>query len=197
MATAPAIHRSLGSSDLLGQLCDANVDDSHTLMDQVTTACSIEAVAALSAVCRHHRELCRPRLQQLFEQYEQVEAARATELCERLGYYYPTATTQRQMLNIRALTIPDNLPEPLRPLLGKWLQADGHLGQVSCVRCRSWIRTGEIIGWVELEPVRAGEPERLTPEERLALDRLDTPDGLLKTVLKHAHRKVCKYDLEG
>ena len=27
--------------------------------------------------------------------------------------------------------------------------------------------------------------------------QLDTPDGLLKTVLKHAHRALGKYDLAG
>jgi hypothetical protein len=44
--------------------------------------------------------------------------------------------------------------------------------------------------WIELESVRAGEPERMTADERFALDKLDTPDGLLKTVLKHAQREA-------
>ena len=29
------------------------------------------------------------------------------------------------------------------------------------------------------------EPQLMTPEERFTLEKLDTPDGLLKTVLKH------------
>ena len=79
-------------------------------------------------------------------------------------------------------------------MLGKRLQRNGRLSHVACVRCRSLVRTGEMIGWIELEAIRAGEPERLTLEERFTLDKLDTPDGLLKTVLKHAHRRLCNYD---
>jgi len=72
-------------------------------------------------------------------------------------------------------------------MLGRWLRVDGRLAHVNSVSCRQWVRTGESIGWIELKPVRAGECERMTPEEHFTLDKLDTPDGLLKTVLKHVH----------
>lgn len=92
--------------------------------------------------------------------------------------------------HVRSLTIPDKLPEHLRPLLGKWLRATGRLSRVGCVRCQSWIRPSEIIPWIDLAPVRAGEdiPER----HAVTLDRYDTADGLLKTVLEHAQTTIKK-----
>ena len=180
------------SSSLLDLLRDAQIDDARSLMHEVTSHCGAEAVAALSRASKRDHELCRERMHLLHEQHLLSER----DLATRLGYFYHKVPEPWQLLaNVRALTIPDNLPGDLRPLLGKWLRAEGRLGEVGCVRCRSWIRTGEIIGWIELEAVRAGEPQRLSPEERFALDRLDTPCGLLKTVLKHANRKMCKYDL--
>ena len=70
-------------------------------------------------------------------------------------------------------------------MLGQWLH-NGRLAQVTSVRCRSLVLSGKLIGWIELECIRAGTPERMTLEERFTLEKLDTPDGLLKTVLKHA-----------
>ena len=41
---------------------------------------------------------------------------------------------------------------------------------------------------IELEPVRAGEFELMSAEERFTLLKLDTPDGLLETVLADARQ---------
>ena len=180
------------STGLLVLLADASVDNESSLIDEVISTCCISAVGSLSAVSRWHHEHCRTRLHVLHDEHVLMER----DLASRLGYFYHAVPEMLQLLgNVRALTVPDNLPCALRPMLGQWLREEGRLGKVSCVRCMSWIRTGEIVGWVELESVRAGEPERMMQQERLALDKLDTPDGLLKTVLQHAHRTLCKYDV--
>ena len=189
-----------GTMGLLDLLRDAQVDDARSLMHDVTLGCGASSLAALSATSRWHRDHCQARLMQFHEKYVMLER----ELAQRLGYFYHSVPEHWQLLtNVRALTIPDNLPGPLRKVLGMWLRAEGRLAQVSCIRCRLWICTGEVMGWIELEPLRAGEPQRMSPQERYALEKLDTPDGLLKTVLKHAHLHygvractLCKGDLK-
>ena len=99
--------------------------------------------------------------------------------------YGGSSEAWQTLANVRCLSIPDTLPHALRPMLGTWLRPSCCLAQVACVRCRFFIRAGEEIGWIDLESVRTGTLEHMTPEERLSLDLLDTPDGLLKTVLKH------------
>ena len=91
---------------------------------------------------------------------------------------------------VRGLTIPATLPPHLRPLLGKELQTTGRLAQVSSVRCRWFVKVGDVVGWIELDSIRAGRPECMTDEERFTLDNLDTPDGLLKTVLESAGARL-------
>lgn len=113
----------------------------------------------------------------------------AHDLALRLGCLRDPRSELWQLLpNVGHLRIPTTLPSTLRPMLGKWLQTTGRLAHVNSVCCRSWVRNGEVMGWIDLESIRAGEPDRLTPEERFTLDKLDTPDGLLKTVLKYACR---------
>ena len=164
---------------LLELLRSTHLDAAQTHMDEVMLMCTAEALAGLSAASHWHREHCRRRLHEKRLSMEQ-------DLATRLGYSYHEQPEPWQFLsNVRALTIPDTLPHTLRPLLGKWLRATGRLGQVNCVRCRSWTRTGEVVGWIDLESVRAGRPQHLSPEERFALEWLDTTDGLLKTVLEH------------
>ena len=70
----------------------------------------------------------------------------------------------------------------LRPLLGSWLREKGRLGCVHCVRCESWWRRGEL-PWIDLAPLRAGEPQAMSLEERFTIARFDTEDGLLETIL--------------
>ena len=70
------------------------------------------------------------------------------------------------------------------------MRETGRLAGVNYVRCRSWIVVGEEIGWIDLEPVRAGELQHMCDKERSLLDKLDTPDGLLKTVLSNAQRML-------
>lgn len=165
-------------SNLLSKLRAAHVDDCASLMHEVIVSCSVDALAALSATSRWHHKHCRTCLLH----FEKQHLAMAIDLAARLGYFSMPSLQQ-----VRALTIPDTLPDRLRPLLGKWLRTNGRLSRVDSVRCRSWIREGEVLGWIDLDPVRAGEPERLSPDERQSLEKLDTPDGLLKTVLQHAH----------
>ena len=181
--------RPLGTTQLLDLLSEAQLDDEHSIMHEVISLCSVQALGALSATSRWLREHCHAQLQTLRKQQEH-------ELAHRLGYFHHSKVEAWNLLsNLRALTIPDNLPKALQPLLGTWLQAEGRLAQVNCVRCRSWTRSGEVLGWIELESVRAGELQGMSPDERFALEKLDTPDGLLKTVLRHARKKLCKYDI--
>ena len=93
-----------------------------------------------------------------------------------------------QLQFVRSLTIPDKLPDHLRPLLGKWLRKTGRLARVSCVRCESWIRPAEIIPWIDLAPIRAGTP--IWSVHSVLLDRYDTPDGLLRAVFEHAQSRI-------
>ena len=130
----------------------------------------------LSTTSRGYYEFCRV---ELHERYKMM----AHELSVWLGCSCQVP---------RYLKIPKSLPRTLRPMLGKWLQSKGRLAEVTCVSCRSWVRKGEVIGWIDLESVRAGEPEHMTPEERFALDKLDTPDGLLKDVLKYTGKEQKK-----
>ena len=176
---------------LLDMLRGAQIDDERSLMHEVTEACCVQSLVMLSAANRWHQEHCRTRLQQLREQHKQMQR----ELACRLGSLSPdllSIVPERWQLlpNVRALVIPGDLPDTLWPILGKWLRADGRLGQVDCVRCTSWVRTGETVGWIDLESLRADEPLRMSPEEVLAFDKLDTPTGQLKTVLKHARKKL-------
>ena len=176
--------RPLGATDgLLDKLSDAQID----CYDEVTSACSVQVLAMLSAASRRHHEHCRTRLQLMHDQHELMQR----DLCEKLGFLYHQCPENWQLLdNVRALTIPDDLPHAMRPILGKWLRAEGRLGKVSCVRCASWMRTGEIVGWIEHESWRAGAPQCMSAEERFALEKMDTPDGLLKVVLMHAHKTL-------
>lgn len=167
----------LGLLDMLG---DVHVDDTTSFMDCVLSQCSVTALAMLSAASHSYHDHCRAGL---LERRVSMEK----DLATRLGYLYHEEPEPWNLLqNVRALTIPDTLPETLRPLLGTWLQTHGRLAQVNCIACRSWVRSGEIFGWIELDSVRAGEPQLMSPEERYALQALDTTDGLLKAVLKHA-----------
>ena len=186
-----------GRHGLLDMLCDAQLDDERSLLHEVTLACSVDALAALSATSGRLHMHCVKRMTDLHEQHKLMQRDLADRLAHFQGApndantfqkcYSAAAPEQWQLLaNVRSLTIPDSLPVDLRKMLGKWLRADGCLANVNCVRCRSW-GCGPI-GWIELESVRAGKPERMTVDERFALDKLDTPDGLLKTVLKHAQR---------
>ena len=158
---------------LLDMLQDAQTDDVCSFMHEVTSVCSAEALAMLSSTSRGYHEFCRV---QLHERYKMM----AHELSVWLGcsHHQP-----------RYLKIPNTLPRTLRPMLGKWLQSKGRLARVTCVSCRSWVRKGEVIGWIDLESVRSGEPEHMTPEEHFALEKLDTPDGLLKDVLKYTGKR--------
>ena len=64
------------SAGLLDMLRESHVDDAQSVMNEVINACSVEAVAALSAASRWHYEHCRPLLQSLHEQHlKKVEAA--------------------------------------------------------------------------------------------------------------------------
>jgi hypothetical protein len=165
---------------LLDRLHDAHVDDLHSVMHEVTSVCSVETLARLSAADRRHHEHCYMRLQSCYDTHLSMER----DLARRLGYlYHPRPEPWQRISSVRDLTVPDDLPHALRPLLGKWLRATGRLAQVHRVRCRSWTAGGF---WFLIAPVRAGEPQHMRPEERAALDELDTPDGLLKTVLRHA-----------
>lgn len=172
---------------LLDLLCDAHIDDERTLMHEVIQACGDEALSALSAASRWHHEKCKSRLLVLKQQHTAMEI----DLASKLGYLCHNQLCKdpwQCLSNIRALTIPDTLPPNLRPLLGRWLKPNGRLSQVSCVRCRSWIQEGEIIGWIELDSLRDEGPKCLSAQLRCAMERLDTTDGLLKTVLRHAQR---------
>ena len=170
----------LPSRGLLSMLGDASLDATHCLMHLVTAVCSVEALAALSAASRWHNEHCRTHLHEHY-------VATASDLA---GWLAPHSEPGHDQLETkRCLTIPDRLPSRLRPLLGTWLQTNGRLAHVTSVRCRSFVLTGELVGWIELESVRAGEHERMSPDERFTLDCLDTHDGLLNTVLKYAHRQ--------
>ena len=171
---------------LLHMLCDVHTDAECTLIEEVLLACTVDSLAMLAAASSWLHRRCQPRLAELHEQHELM----GQDLATRLGFFYHPHPEPWQLLaNVRSLTIPDTLPVTLWPLLGKWLRADGRLAQVNCVRCRSWIQSGQVVGWIELDPVRAGGIGCI-PEERITLDKLDTPDGLLKTVLDHAHRKA-------
>jgi hypothetical protein len=165
------------TTGLLDSLRHVHVDEERSLMHEVAALCSAESLASLSAASHENHDLCRARLHLL----HQAQARLALELTRCLGFF-----DVEQLEHVRALTIPDTLPEHLRPCLGRWLRERGRLAHINCVCCRSWIRFGEISGWIDLEPVRAGEPQRLCPKERFVLESLDTPDGLLKTVLTHA-----------
>ena len=83
----------------------------------------------LSAVSRWHYKHLGNRLQSLRQQHVLMEY----DLASRLGYFFHVKPT---LSSIRELTIPDNLPTDLRPLLGKWLRADGRLSRVDRVRCK-------------------------------------------------------------
>lgn len=157
-------------------------------MHLVTSISSTEVLARLSAVSCWYRGHCwTTRLRQHTEQHKE-HAMAAKELAGRLGF---TNDVSPNDLNadphFRCLTIPHTLPCNLRPMLGQWLQTNGRFAHVVSVRCRWFVRSGEEIGWIELDSVRAGKPENLTAEERFTIDKLDTPDGLLKTVLEHVH----------
>ena len=144
-------------------------------------ACYSRVRACLEQASRWHHEHCRTRLRQLHEQHQVVVLELATRLvCLCAGYRDPRSDPWPLLVNVRCLKIPETLPVNLRPLLGEWLRSKGRLAQVSCVSFRPWMR-GSVA--IELEPVRAGEPERMSPEERFTLLSLDTRDGLLETVL--------------
>ena len=133
-----------------------------------------------------HHEHCRARLRRLHEQHEVVVHELASRLvCLCAGYRDPRSDPWPLLANVRCLKIPETLPDKLRPLLGKWLRSTGRLAHVSCVSFRPWMR-GSVA--IELEPVRAGEFELMSVEERSTLLKLHTPDGLLETVLADARQ---------
>ena len=165
-----------GRAGLLDMLLDTHLDGVRSWLHEVTSICSAKALAMLSAASRRHHEHCQPCLHAWREMMEE-------ELTGRLSC---SNKSWQPLAELRRLRIQENLPASLRPMLGGWLQIKGRLAHVTCVCCRSWVRAGEEIGWIELDSIRAGEPERMTPDERLALEKLDTADGLLKTVLKFA-----------
>ena len=174
---------------LLDRLRGAQLDDSRSLMDVVMFFCRRETLLALSAASRRNRKHAHARLRQLEEQHY-VEMAH--DLARRLADFNSSRCTYdgsleawRMLDDVRCLSIPDTLPQALRPMLGAWLRPDGCLAHVTCVRCRFFVQAGEEIGWIDLDSVRTGMLEHMTPEEGLSLDKLDTPDSLLKTVLKH------------
>jgi hypothetical protein len=160
-------------------LSDTHVDEERSVMHQVISLCSAETLALLSAVSRWHHKHCAQRLHLLHAQHVIMEHS----LSCHLGYLQ-----LEQLEHIRALTIPDNLPEHLRPRLGKWLRSTGRLSRVSCVRCESWVRTGEIIPWFDLAPIRAGV--EIPQTGAVLLERYDTADSLLKAVLSHAQSVI-------
>ena len=54
---------------LLALLCDAQLDDEHCLMHEITKACSIEELAMLSQASQSLRVLCRQRLRSLHKEH--------------------------------------------------------------------------------------------------------------------------------
>ena len=185
------------SPSLFERLRDTYVDDERTLMDVVSSSCSVETLATLSAVSRWHREDCRTRLRHAEWRWTRVRQSEDNDLARRLCCSnFPLRSDFRSdpwylLADIGCLTIPETLPHHLRPLLGKWLQKNGRLAHVTSVRCKWFVRVGEVIGWIELdETFRDGKPECMTAEERFTLNTLDTSDGLLKTVLKNVESKA-------
>ena len=164
---------------LLDRLQDARLDDERSYMHQVVAFSSPQSVSALSAVSRGQHAMAAVRL-------AEVRAVMEEELALLLRD--PSSESWSALSSVRLLTIPETLPDRLRPMLGEWLRARGRLAHVTSVRCRSWVRAGEVLGWIDLEAIRAGEPQLMTPEERSSLDVLD-PDSLLKTVLQHVLRR--------
>lgn len=176
---------------LLDLLRAAHVDDLTCALDGVIAVSTAEALGALSATSRWYCDRSKEQLRSLHASHKIFEYA----LSCRLGYL-----ELAQLEHVRALTIPDDLPEAMRPLLGRWLRQTGRLAKVCCVRCQSWIRTGELIPWIDLAPVRdQGGPHRDFGGWRSTEDLLrkfDTEDGLIATVLDHARSTVERVRLE-
>lgn len=173
---------------LLDRLSDAHLDDARPFIHLVTSVCSVDALAMLSAASRWHHEHCRERMRQLHAEHVMMAndlANQLSRLSEPCCPGDPYSEPWQLLAHVRCLTIPTCMRSKHKHLLGKWLQAKGRLSHVNCVKCLSYVKNGQLIGWVELDAIRAGKPELMTPEERFTLEKLDTADGLLKTVLKH------------
>ena len=161
------------STSLFSLLCNEYVDEAHSLMHEVMAACTTEALVALAATDRWHREQLRPQMLKAREEHDED----CNTLACSLGCCHCS-----ELQHLRAISIADGLPVRLRPLLGSWLREKGRLGCVHCVRCESWWRRGEL-PWIDLAPLRAGEPQAMSLEERFTIARFDTEDGLLETIL--------------
>jgi hypothetical protein len=151
----------------------------------VISICSeaAEVLASLSAASRRHHLLFKPQLSSLHD--EHVACVHAL-LCH-LGY-----SQLEQLQQVRSLTIPDQLPKHLRPLLGKWLRQTGRLARVGCVRRVSWLWVGEEDNewtrWIDIAPMR----EDKLPLHSVLLGKYDTSDSLLEAVLNHGDCMVTR-----
>ena len=167
----------LQPTSLFGMLRDEYLDATRSLMHEVLfvaqTTCTPAALAALAATDHWNREQLQPLMSKLHYEHNENCAA----LLSSLGCLH-----RSQLQDLRAITIADGLPKKLQTLLGTWLRESGCLSCVHCLRCESWWRRGDL-PWIELAPLRSGEPEGLSLEERFTLDRFDTEDGLLKTII--------------
>ena len=149
-----------------------HVDEARSLMHEVLASCTTEALVALAGTDHWHREQLRPQMLKLREEHDDD----CDTLACSLGCCHGS-----QLQHLRAITIADGLPLRLRSLLGTWLREKGRLGCVHCVRCESWWHRGDL-PWIDLAPLRAGEPQAMSLEERFTIARFDTEDGLLETI---------------
>ena len=160
------------STSLFSLLCNEHVDEARSLMHEVLASCTTEALVALAGTDHWHREQLRPQMLKLREEHDDD----CDTLACSLGCCHGS-----QLQHLRAITIADGLPLRLRSLLGTWLREKGRLGCVHCVRCESWWHRGDL-PWIDLAPLRAGEPQAMSLEERFTIARFDTEDGLLETI---------------
>ena len=172
---------------LLNLLQRVHLDDQHSYMHQVIFFCTedAETLARLSGVSTFHHRLCQPHLAVLHSKHITM----TDSLLQHLGYLH-----LEQLQYVRSLTIPDALPGHLRLLLGKWLRAEGRLSKVSSLRRESWIRSDKINPWIRIMPIQLGDCT--SPTNSYLLEKLDTDDGLIKTVLSHAHSKIDRVRME-